>query len=115
MFVEIPESFKFSGMTIPGLEEQLRQRDAQIKEQAARIKELAADVPVRQNEAEALFSQSETEGEETAADEVSTEDSPTTGSEADITQSGEGGTEDSPATGPETDITESREGGDEQS
>jgi len=44
MFVEIPESFKFSGMTIPELEEQLRQRDAQIKEQAARIKELEKEI-----------------------------------------------------------------------
>ena len=35
------ESFKFSGMTIPELEEQLRQRDAQIKAQAAQLEEQA--------------------------------------------------------------------------
>ena len=40
MFVGIAESFRFSSMTIPELEEQLRQRDAQIEEQARRIKEL---------------------------------------------------------------------------
>jgi len=44
MFVKIPESFKFSGMTIPELEKQLRQRDAQIKEQAAQIKELEKEI-----------------------------------------------------------------------
>jgi transposase len=44
IFVEIPESFKFSGMTIPELEEQLHERDARIKEQAARIKELEEEI-----------------------------------------------------------------------
>ena len=42
--MEISESFKFSGMTIPELEEQLHERDARIKEQAARIKEQAARI-----------------------------------------------------------------------
>jgi hypothetical protein len=38
--VKISESLKFAVMTIPDLEELLRQRDAQITEQAARIEEL---------------------------------------------------------------------------
>ena len=42
--MEISESFKFSRMTIPELEEELRKRDAQIKEQAARIKDLERDI-----------------------------------------------------------------------
>ena len=42
--MEIWESVKFSGMTIPELEEELRQRDARIKEQAARIKELEREI-----------------------------------------------------------------------
>ena len=42
--MEVRESLKFSRMTIPELEEQLRQRDTQIKEQAARIKELEKEI-----------------------------------------------------------------------
>jgi hypothetical protein len=42
--VEILESLKFSLMTIPELEERLRERDALIKEQAARIKELEREI-----------------------------------------------------------------------
>jgi hypothetical protein len=44
IFVETWESLKFSGMTIPELEEELRKRDAQIKEQAAQIKELKREI-----------------------------------------------------------------------
>ena len=42
--MEIAESIKFSGMTIPELEKQLRQPDALIKEQARRIKELEKEI-----------------------------------------------------------------------
>jgi len=52
--VEIWESVKFSGMTIPELEEQLRQRDAQIEGQAARIKEQAARIKELEREIEEL-------------------------------------------------------------